>query len=601
MKTTTIQLIIFITLFIMTVAPSVAFAQSTSVTLQAEAARESVYVGDSITFQIFLRGADTNTLPSIEFPDSVRGVYRRSGRQSFRSTRIVNGRQQQTINDRITFLYTITIIEPGKIIIPAATIRIGPNEYRSNAVMIESVLPQLAIEDRVELLLPRTTLYLNEAVPLDVTWWIGNINTSDFTLNTSEFSESVSLTPVETGFHGPQSFTLEIAGQRVIAVLDQTTIKGVEKARMRFRLMVTPNQVGRHTLGPIRIVFNRAEPNKRPYRAFIESEQVELTVIPLPVEGKPQSYDGAIGSYQLIASASIRSVNVGDPIELVVRISGNEPMPGITSGPAINQDRAFTDSFKVASEGWREDLPRKMGTRIYRTTIRATDATIDEIPPIQLSSFDTETGAYRVFRSNSIPIDVRAVKEITLADAIGSFKSNPPAATETEQSQLVPVETGLWAHAPIEGMLRHDGFDLQSRIRSPGWIATMSTGPLLACASLIAVRRRRRMGTDSAAIRRAWAIAKKLDTQGLCAQSIRTYLGAIIGCEPDSFSSNDLEAFTLDSDLRTQVSTLLKADEQSGFARSGDQQARPVPAGLLHALRRAVELQHQSLPLRRAS
>ncbi len=570
-----------------------AWAQDAGITLQAQVSRQRAYVGDSMNFQIVLRGADATTLPSIEFPDSLNGVYRNSGRQSFSSTHIINGRQQRTVNNSITFKYSITILEPGDITIPAASIQIDGREYRSNPVNITSVMPKLASEDRVEAIMPRRTLYLNESVPLDITWWIGNINTSEFTFESSLFPESIELTPVETGFHGSQSFALTIAGQQVIGVLDQPKIKGVPKARMRLRVMIAPTEIGTLSVGPIRVVFNRAEPNKAPYRAYAESEPIKLDVIALPEDGKPEGYRGAIGNYKLLSSASNRSVNVGDPIELVVRIAGNEPMPGIADGPTIDEDQAFTESFKVASEGWREDLPRNPGVRTYRTTIRATESSVREIPAIKLPSFDTESGQYQIFASNSIPIDVRAVKEVTIADAIGTVQPQPSKAP-APQTDILSSDSGTWAHAPIESMLAKDGFDFYERIRSPAWIGTIATGPALAIVAIGAVRRKSHAESCNAKVNKAWSAAKKLHANGQVALSIRTYLGAIIGCEPDAFTANDIDQLNLEHDLEFQAKSVLLADEKNELIGT-DQITLTVDTNeLLVELRRSVQTRRAS-------
>lgn len=568
------------------VTPWTAAAQSEEVTVQAEIARQRTYISEAIAYQITVHGGDPDTPPEIDFPDTVRGLYVNSGQQSFTSIRIINGRQTTVANNSYTYRYNVTCLEPGTITIPPATVKVNGKAYQSNAVSIESLLPTHATEDRIEVELSRTTLYVNESVPLDITWWVGNNNTSNFSFDSSVFPDALQVTPVDPVVNGSKNYTVDIAGNQAIGVLDQTTEGGIRKTRLRFRVMITPTEPGEFALGPIRVIFDRVESNARRYRAYAESDPTSLTAISVPTEGKPTGYAGAIGSYSLESSASNNAVNVGDPIELVLRIRGNEPMQGIRTGPPIEADAAFASGFKVGSEGWREDLPRKSGTRLFRTTIRAISDTVTEIPAVKLPSFDPETGTFRVFASQPLPLKVRAVREVTIADAIGSIDpAKPDSASEPTRTAAAP---GIWARGDIDSMLTHDGFDLDGRLRSAGWIGTMATGPTLALVALAAVRRRRHLNPNAVALRRGWAIARRLDSQGRNAEALRTYLGAATGCDPEAFSAADLKSLDLDEPLLADVRAVLRDDDQIGFAAAPGTSPSTPPNDLLDRLHRSL-------------
>ncbi len=563
-------------------------AQNATVTVEAEIPRQRAYVGDVLPYQVTVRGVDPDDLPEIEFPPTVRAEFSNSGQRTFVSSTIIGGRRQSTSVISYTYNYRVTFMEPGMVTIPPAIVRVGNAQYESNPVTVEALYPVFASEDEIVVDLPRTKLYTNESVPADITWWIGNRNTSNFTFNSSSFPDSIRVTPVNSGFRGSQQFTLDIAGQQVLGVLDETVHNGTRRIRMRFKLMLTPSESGTYTLGPVRVVFERTESNRR-YRAYVESKPVELVVLPVPDEGQPAGYAGAIGTYSLMTSASNQSVNVGDPIELTLRIQGNEPMLGIGDGPDLDADPAFKDRFKIASEGWREDLPRAESMRVYRTTIRALDDTITEIPAVQLPAFDPESESYRVFRSDPIPIDVRAVHEVTIADAIGSLTPATESANENQQSKIHSSGSALWAHAPVESMMTRDGFDLWNHIQSPVWIGTMALGPMSALFALVGIRCRRNRSDISWALRKAWAKAKHLESKGQTAEAIRVYLGAAAGCDQQAFSSNDLVSLGLEESLHDEVRNILQFDERNEFSSTPEHTTPPTTSDVLRRLRQAVE------------
>jgi len=228
---------------------------------------------------------------------------------------------------------------------------------------------------------------------------------------------------------------------------------------------------------------------------------------------------------------------------------------------------------------------------VFRTTIRATDAAVTEIPAIKLPAFDPETGVYREFASDPIPLRVRAVREVTIADAIGTI--DPNRTDSTNENTVTATEPGVWARADLEPMLVRDGFDAHQRIRNPAWIGTMASGPTLALVALLAVRRRERLDPAARALRRGWAQAKQLDRQGLHAQAIRTLLGARTGCDAEAFSAADLESINLDESMNDEVRAVLCGDEQAGFAQMPAEDVQPAAGDLLPRLHRAITRAHQ--------
>jgi hypothetical protein len=139
-----------------------------------------------------------------------------------------------------------------------------------------------------------------------------------------------------------------------------------------------------------------------------EAPAVVVTVSPFPTEGKPASFNGAVGSgFQFKVSLLTDSnINVGDEIALSVDISGgdnikNVPLPEICCQPGVSGFFRMDDLPPVG------ELHGQSKNFVVR--MRPLTEKIHEIPSIEFSSFDPHTAQYKVLRSAPIPIVVKAL------------------------------------------------------------------------------------------------------------------------------------------------------------------------------------------------
>jgi hypothetical protein len=120
------------------------------------------------------------------------------------------------------------------------------------------------------------------------------------------------------------------------------------------------------------------------------SKEMPIEVMPLPTEGKPASFSGAVGHFNVTGSLSSTTVKANQPVSLKIRFSGAGNAKAIDL-PPINlpktlelYDTKSDTKFQKNGEGYKEFelliIPRAEG-----------DVTI---PPISVSSFDPKTGKY---------------------------------------------------------------------------------------------------------------------------------------------------------------------------------------------------------------
>src|SRR5258706_7217094 len=102
------------------------------------------------------------------------------------------------------------------------------------------------------------------------------------------------------------------------------------------------------------------------------------------------------------------------------------------------------EKFRLSSDGWKVDSGNLLGPRAFSTTVRVSDAGVKEIPAIAIPYFDPREGTFKRATAGPVPLTVRAAREVTASDAVGSSpRASAPAGPATV---LESAGTGLVAN-----------------------------------------------------------------------------------------------------------------------------------------------------------
>ena len=566
----------------------VAIGQSEPLTLEAEISRSRAYIGDVITYQVLVRGSSDGAPPSIQFPDGVIVEYRGASSQKFTTMRSINGRQRSQTDSYYKHQYLLTIVKDGVIDIPPAILVQDGTRFESNRATVTALLPEFSSTDWVEVDLPDRPVYSGETVTARVTWWVADQSQS-LSFESSEFPESFRISPATPSGNAGQEYELTLYGQRFMSHIDKAVYKGQQMTRLQFDLQITPTEVGGFEFGPVRVIFTRQDSFSRSTRMYAESGPQRMRVVDVPATTRPDGYEGMIGIFAAQTDASNTIVNVGDPIEFRLLVSGPEPMIGLEE--TIDAQSLSNQGFRVSPDGWKEIPRQRGGERLFSTTIRATDDSIDMIPAIELPSFNPETGAFEVFASKPIPIVVSSVRNVTLSDAVTSGNLGGTIRNDTDsagfdRSELIENPSVLWA-SPDAQSIRSSAraFSLRAVLGDPVWIASLAGigGLPVLCSLVHGVRRSR--DPRQAKINRAWKKAQSLHKRGDDVGAIRVYGGAILGIEPDSLTGADLKSIQLSEDIVKRSAAVLSESEGMHY---GKLPQTNTDDSLLRAMRRDI-------------
>jgi hypothetical protein len=170
-------------------------------------------------------------------------------------------------------------------------------------------------------------------------------------------------------------------------------------------------------------------------------EKVAIAVKPLPDEGRPSGFSGAVGQFAFQVSAQPLDVHPGDPITLAITISGdgNFDRVSMPSLPANGQFRLFGEPVRK-----QEDKAVR-----FEQVVSPRTADVTEIPPISFSFFDTQAGRYNTLTNRSIPITVTAASNsaaqvFAAKDSIVLPPPETPFATESDLQRIEGQVKSLW-------------------------------------------------------------------------------------------------------------------------------------------------------------
>ncbi|MEI8312032.1 MAG: BatD family protein, partial [Verrucomicrobiota bacterium] len=125
----------------------------------------------------------------------------------------------------------------------------------------------------------------------------------------------------------------------------------------------------------------------------LKTKPVQIEVQPLPKDGRPEDFSGAVGKFSMEATVSPKKVSAGEPVNLKVAVSGQGNFEGM-GAPALTGD-----------EGWRSYPPSdkfqstdSIGFTGEKTFEFALIARQDQTrtPGARFSYFDPSTGKYNV-------------------------------------------------------------------------------------------------------------------------------------------------------------------------------------------------------------
>ena len=211
----------------------------------------------------------------------------------------------------------------------------------------------------------------------------------------------------------------------------------------------------------------------------VASPQSAFTVLPLPTEGRPAAFSGAVGSFKISSDISSATNTAGDPLTLRLHVSGAGTFDRVESTMLASDARWKT--YQPKSTFKQSDSAGYRGEKVFEQPLIASQPGVNTVPPLDFSFFDPATRRFETVHSAPLAVTVSPPPADAPAPALASGAGAPMGRT-----QGAPVDNGLRADHADTGEQR----ELMPLYFQPPFLAVPSVLALLFGGAWVALRRR---------------------------------------------------------------------------------------------------------------
>jgi hypothetical protein len=440
------------TTIVLSIVATVLSLAATAPAQQAQVAVEQPphFVGEPVTVQVRVTGFDQEPEPKCHIesiPAGLQATLVGVSPNVSQSIQIINGRRFESITVVYLINYHVRVSEPGQYTLGPFLVTQNGKQARANSIDLTFSQVEEDPDMGVRLVLPSKPVFVGQRVPIRIEFAyggqarIGSLNIHSPLFDRFSFIDEPagsgdSMLPIQT----------QKGEVRLKADVRRATRNGRDVLILSASRILVSDQPGEFQFEPITATV-RKELNVRsqrdPFDDFFEGffrerrittipvratgQPLALSVKPLPPEGRPESFAGAVGpGFAIDVSADRTVVRVGDPITLniVVRGDGNLPDAGLSPLPAAGMD---PQKFRLPDEqiaGVTND-----GEKNFSVKVRVLDPSISEIPALAYSWFDPDDESYHTTHSMPIALRVMEAKLVTADDVVTS--TPPPSVRDT--------------------------------------------------------------------------------------------------------------------------------------------------------------------------
>ncbi|WP_461783342.1 BatD family protein [Prosthecobacter sp.] len=453
---------------------SLLHATAVAATVRAYIQPERAQTGQVVTYVITVQNGTVQSLPQLRLPAQV-GMN--TGVSTSQNIEIRNG--QRMFSTQLA--WGVAGTEPGEFVIPPQEVLVNGETLKTNEVrLVVSEAPAVpgaaAAEDAstplFQIEVGKTEVYQGELVPISASLFVPRsvmlrrvglieVNKSDFAI--ARFPQQAD--PTETVINGVGYIV--VTYRSMLSALHAGDLKvGPASCELLYEVYQEDQRGMRRSL-PFGMVMGNTETKKQ----VVKSQEVKIKVLPLPTQGKPPHFSGAVGDFSISATATPNELAVGDPLAVDITIDG--------SG---NFD-ALNPPVLMPPDGWKAYPPRRYNVdgpvdpnqtptaqrRIGYSMVFVPEKQHTQLPPFELSYFSPSQKKYVSASTAPIPLRIKpGAAVLAAAGAEGAASGEVPKTPPVQQPKpnisdilmVLPSQaqwlntTNIAASTPLTGSAR---------------------------------------------------------------------------------------------------------------------------------------------------
>lgn len=305
-----------------------------------------------------------NTNPNSYSPPQFKGLEVVSGPNQSSNMQWVNGQTSM----QMTLSWVLVAPKEGKYTISAAAVFAGSQKFETQSISIEATKgavnpagqnandPQYSTKPGGGEVFIRTGVSKNKCYLGEQITITQKVYSRLQIIGFQKYSQ-----PTYDGFYS-QSVESPTKGQVPVENIDGVNYYTYELSRS----IASPNKSGKITLNPISAeVIVRRQANVKPKNIFeqffgapsyedipvaVNSRPLSIEVTPLPEEGKPKNYDGAVGNFSCKTEVTRNELKANDAFNLKMTISGKGNLK-LINPPTLELPESFETYDPKITEG----------------------------------------------------------------------------------------------------------------------------------------------------------------------------------------------------------------------------------------------------------
>ncbi|MDB4744749.1 BatD family protein [Verrucomicrobia bacterium] len=413
-----------------------------------------VPAGETAIYQLQVINGKPSQLPEFPVIDGLEINY--AGQQSSSNTRISQGRMVRVVS--LIYQWKIVPQKEGVYLIPPLEFKVGGNTLKTQTARL-SVSKGIDYSQYafIQLGLPKREFYEGEPFA--------------FSVDLFEQNARVEKAPdlISDGF----------VVQRISDNLRKSkkVIGGASYNVWSLDYTARPVRHGELQLGPVDwpagLVFRQQSRSRSVFDSFFNDMNAKrrnivlkaagetLKILPLPSEGRPASFNGAIGVYSMDIEASPKELIAGDPLTIIISISGNGALDSVPMPPIDHWQGFKTYPNSVTTQ--QSDQTGLVGTRRFEQVVIPQSSDLKAIPPIEFSFFDTNSKKYRSIKHPAIPIQVKANPNAPTMPSQTFLRNGEEGFPKPEPKDVVPIKPFLGEVVALDNpwMMQSSAYGLQ--------------------------------------------------------------------------------------------------------------------------------------------
>ncbi|MFC5453508.1 BatD family protein [Prosthecobacter fluviatilis] len=413
---------------------------ASAATIRAYIQPDHAHTGQEVSYVISVQNGVIQSEPQLRLPVQVGMSTALTTRQSS----VIRGGQEIVSTQ---FSWGVIGSEPGEFVIPPQEVLVNGEILKTNEVrfiVTESPAntPNAAEDASIPLFqieVGKTEVYQGEVVPISASLFVPrrgvmlrrigliDVNKNDF---------AIARFPQQAEQNAQRINDIDyivITYRSTLSALHAGDLKvGPATCELLYEVLDenTQRQMSRGL--PFGVIMGGVEPRKH----VVKSQEVKVKVLPLPTEGKPENFTGAVGDFSISATATPNELGVGDPLAVDITIDGS------------GNFEALNPPSMMPPEGWKAYPPRRYNVdgpidpnltpalqrRIGYSMVFVPEKVHKELPPFELSYFSPTQKKYISARTSPIALRVKpgtmATATAAVEAAAGTEPPKPPAVQQ---------------------------------------------------------------------------------------------------------------------------------------------------------------------------